>query len=543
MVEVVEGVPAAWGACSRTTLLSNFIWLWCLSHHNNNIAVGSYSGDIVMLNAITSSQSILSGHRNSVSCVVFSSDGTSLVSGSWDWTVKLWDVQTGGVVKTFCGHKNQVYSVSISADHTAIASGSCDQTICLWDIKTGGCYHTIKQEASIRHVMFSPTDPQHLISVSGDKVWQWDANGCQIRPPFDGSCIAFSSDGAQFISCFEKTVTGHNSSSGAIVSEFQAATSIYQCSLSPDNRLVAVSAGKIAYCWDINTSEPQLVETFIGHTGHISSLVFSSSSTLISTSENGSVKLWQIGAQATDSAIINLEPISLPSATIEFITLQSEEGIAITCDSGGVIKVWDISTGLCRTSSPTLAKCNYITDARLVDSRLIFVWYEDEVIYVLDDENEELLWTGRTPSRAYGLKTSGDASRVFGLFKDSIWAWSLQTGEVVGKVGIGYSMYLRSLIVDGSKVWACESQSDYKGWDFGIPGSTPMKLSSAHTLPSAGKFWDAENARIKNPVTGEVIFQLSSRFEKPVCIQCDDSYLVAGYKFGEVLILDLTNVK
>ena len=219
-MKVVRGVPAGWGVCSRTTLLSSRTWT--LSHHNNSIAVGSEHGDIIILNAITGSQSaVLSGHTERVTCVVFSSDGTSLVSGGSDKTIKLWDIQTGGGVKTFFGHTDWVRSVSISADCTTIASGSWDKTICLWSIQTGRCCHTIQQQEVVYHVTFSPMDPQYLISISDHKVWQWDGSGHQIRLPFDGWHAAFSSDGSQFVSCSGKTVTVHNSSSGATVTEFQ----------------------------------------------------------------------------------------------------------------------------------------------------------------------------------------------------------------------------------------------------------------------------------------------------------------------------------
>ena len=46
-----------------------------------------------------------------------------------------------------------------------------------------------------------------------------------------------------------------------------------------------------------------------------------------------------------------------------------------------------------------------------------------------------------------------------------------------------------------------------------------------------------------NPATGEAVFQLSRRFANPVRVQCDDAYLVACYQSGEILILDLTDVK
>ena len=80
-VKVVQGLPGEWGMCSRTVLLDSPIRT--LSYHDNTIAVGCKSGDIIILDAITGSQrAILSGHKDCVTSVTFSSDGASLVSGS-----------------------------------------------------------------------------------------------------------------------------------------------------------------------------------------------------------------------------------------------------------------------------------------------------------------------------------------------------------------------------------------------------------------------------------------------------------------------------
>ena len=543
MVKVVKGLSIGWGVCSQTTLLSSRTL--SLSHHGNSIAVGSQSGDIIILDAITGSQSaVLSGHTEEVNCVVFSSDGTSLVSGGDDKTIKLWDIQTGGVVKTFLGHSEGVWSVSTSADFTTIASGSYDKRIHLWNIQTGECYHTIQQQQIVFYVMISPKGLQHLISISDRKVWQWDANGCLIRPPFDGYHVSFSSDGAQFASCFEKTITVHNSNSGAITTQFQVTDNAHRCCFSPDNKFIVVAVNITAYWWDITTSEPQLVETFICHTKMITSLIFSSSTTLISASEDNSVKFWQIGAQSTDQALIDLKSTSVPSAPIKSVALQSKEGIAIICDLDGVIASWDISSGICKTSSQTPTNPSCMRDAQVVNGGLIIVWHIDEKIHAWDAENGELLWEVDLPwSTIDDLRISGDRSRVFALYDSSIWAWSLQTGEVVWKMETECWGDSESLIVDGSKVWVRGIGSNCKGWDFGIPGSTPMEFPNTPMLPSPSRLWDPKQASIKNSATGEVVFQLSRSFTKPVKVQCDDSYLVAGYQSGEILILDLKNVK
>ena len=540
-VKAVKGLPTEWGACSRTVELDSYISISTLSYHDSKVAVGSQPGDIIILDIITGIQTaILSGHRDEVNCVTFSLDGASLVSGSSDTTVKLWDVQTGGVVKTFIGHISRVLSVSISADYTTVASGSDECTICLWDIETGECHYTIKQMYRVYHVTFSPTDPQHLISISNGKVWQWDVGGCEIKTPFVGWHASFSSDGTQFVSCYEKTVTAHNSSSGATVSEFQI-TSINtnQCSFSPDSRLVAVAADRTIYCWDITSSKPQLVETFIGHTKDITSFVFSSPTTLISVSGDKSVRFWQVGALSADSAMIDPGSIPLPSVQIMSVTLQAKD-LIITSDSDGMVKTWDISTGIHKTFQ-TPAK-SYKKDVQLINERLILVYLVHNEIHVWDAGNGKPILEVNGFYCTNDLRISGDGLKVFLLAVGSIWAWSVQTGEAVGKVNIGYSGYSGSLTVDGSKVWAHWPQSEYEGWDFGNSGSSPIQLSGMPTLSNGRMFWDPRQGRIKDAVTGKVIFQPSGRFTNPATVQCDGSYLAASYDSGEILILDLKDV-
>jgi len=552
-VKVVKGLPAEWGTCSRTVSL-NYSGL-ALSYLNNTIAVGS-GGSIIILNAITGIQeAVLSGHKNWVRSITYSPDGVSLVSGSSDKTIKLWDVQTGGVVKTFYGHTDVIYSVSISADCTRIVSGSSDHTIHLWDIQTGECHYVIVQEGNVVCVSFCPTDPQHFLSVCNNQVWQWDINGHQAGPTYDGSYVMFSQDGTQFVSCYEEDVTIQNSSSGVIVNEFQMVDGdIHQCCFSPNGRLVAVANVDTIYVWDITNLEPHLIETFMGHTERIRSLTFSSSSSLISASDDRSVKFWKIGI-SSNPAEVNPEPISLTSADDRSITLQAKDSTTITSDSDGIIRTWDISSGLCKTSFQTPAKNPYNRsgqlnnkpvfreDVQLINGRLIFVWHADQKINIWDMEEGELLFAVDEPEFLHNLKISGDGSRVFCLSTEFIQAVSIQTGEVVGKVNVNDSFGF--LIVDGSRVWVDCGSWGCQGWDFGTPGSSPVQLPNIppHKLHHNGTMlWDISLSRILEKATGKVVFQLPKRYGEPIDVQWNDQYLVACFAPTEVLILDFSHV-
>ena len=533
--------------------------VWSLSYHNNSVAVGfgpgiinylnrvsSESGGIIILNAITGSQiAVLSGHTGGVSCLNFSLDGESLASGGDDMTVKLWDIQTGGVVKTFHGHTRLVLSVSISADSTRIASGSRDKTVCLWDIQTRECLCTIEHKGAVQHICFSPMNPQHLISTSGNEVQWWNVNGHQIPPAYDGSHISFSPDHTQFALCNQKVITVQVSDSRAIVAEFHVANKARYCCFSPNGRFVAAAVGNTVYIWDITNPDPHLVKTFIGHINSITSLVFSSSSSLISASVDKSVKFWKIGALPANQCATEpgSTPITLPS--IQTVSLQPRTGIGISCDCDGVLKTWDLSTGVCKESFQIPAAsgiCLSGRDAQMIDGNLIFVWYKHPKVYIWDTSKDELLQTLDTPE-CIQLRISGDESKIFFLLGEGfIQAWSMQTWEPVGKVELGLegTPYLDSLYIDSLRVYIhTMGSSAQEGWDFGTSPILPfdptigrphLDFIGGTIRQTYGPSW------IKD--SGKKVFQLSGRYAKPNDVQWDGQYLVAGYESGEVLILD-----
>jgi WD40 repeat protein len=548
VLKVVKGAKAEWEKCSCTVSLGSHTW--ALSYWNNTIAAGSVNGDITILDATTGGLvAILSGHLQKVNCVTFSSDGKLLVSGSKDKTVKLWDMQTGGVVKTFYGHTWWVWCVSISADCTRIASGSGDNTIHLWDVQRGKSHCVIKQQDAVWHVSFSPIDPQSIISISGNEIWQWDIDGHQIPSIYSGTYIAFSPDHTQFALCNGKFVTVQNSNPRAIVAEFQIAGSeAERCCFSPDGRLVAAAAGKTIYVWDITSPDLHPVETLVGHTDVITSPVFSSPSSLSSASYDGSIRFWKIGVLSNNPVAADPESTSPILGEIQAVNLQVRAGIAISSHADGMVKTWDISTGFFKASFQTPAD-DVWRNAQMIDGKLITLRYQDDKMHIWDTNEGELLKTVTLPPlELKDIKISGDRSKVFHLTTESIQAWSIHTGELVGEVEKPKeSQCFDPLQMNDSRIWIQPKDSSIQGWDFGIPDSPPVQLSDAsigrplldlivNVFQSEDPFW------IKNTDTGKEVFQLSGRYATPQALQWDGQYLVAGYKSGEVLILDFHHI-
>ena len=551
-VKVVNGLQARWGSCFRTTSFNHVPRT--LACWENLIAVGLWSGDIIILDVVTGiRRSALSRHTVKINALTFSLDGKSLVSGSDDNTINLWDIQTGGVIMTFSGHKSWVKAISISPDCTRIASGSDDHTICLWDAQTGECCHIIDgHKSSVNSVSFSPRNPQFLISASDDHtIRQWNTiNGHQIGPTYDGDNVVLSPDGTHFVSWREATATVQNFDSSVVVTKLQASRHHFQyCCFSPNGKLVAGSVGPMIYIWDITGSDFPLIETLVGHTDNITTHSFSS--TLISSSFDKSIKFWQISASLTDPAGTDSESTPIASARITSMCLQASDGVAVSVSEAGLVKTWDLSTGLCKESFQTSAGPQSQRDIQLIDGRLIFVWCTHKKIHIWGPKKKNRQMVDAISHfSTTRLRISGDGSKVFILDHKYIQALSIWTGEVVGTVRLEHKPSNDPLVVDGSRVWVHFEDSQTQGWDFGIPGSAPFLLSNAPQNPDRPHLDFIDNtksgstspSRIEDTVTGKEVFQLAGRYAKPTIVQWDGRYLVAGYKSGEVLILDFIHM-
>jgi len=132
----------------------------------------------------------LTGHGHFVQDIVISSDGQFALSGSWDSTLRLWDLNSGTTTRRFVGHTKDVLSVAFSADNRQIVSGSRDKTIKLWNT-LGECKYTIEENGHtewVSTVRFSPSPTNPLIVSGGwDKLVKvWNLSNCKLRNNLPG---------------------------------------------------------------------------------------------------------------------------------------------------------------------------------------------------------------------------------------------------------------------------------------------------------------------------------------------------------------------
>jgi guanine nucleotide-binding protein subunit beta-2-like 1 protein len=225
-------------------------------------------------------------HSHYVQDVAISSDGQFALSGSWDGTLRLWDLQSGETTRRFVGHSKDVLSVAFSADNRQIVSGSRDKTVNLWNT-LGQLKYTLSDAGHtewVSCVRFSPNMQTPLVVSAGwDKLVKvWDLATLKLR----------------------NNLIGHNGYVNTVT-------------VSPDGSLCA-SGGKdgVAMLWDlVEGKHLQMLEA--GDV--INALCFSPNKYWLCAAVGGAIKIWDLESKV---CVDELKPAEFASASKKAVPIQ-----------------------------------------------------------------------------------------------------------------------------------------------------------------------------------------------------------------------------
>jgi WD40 repeat protein/serine/threonine protein kinase len=145
-------------------------------------------------------KAILKGHKDSISALSLSHHDMIAITGSWDNTAKIWDLNNGEWTVNLEGHSKGINSVALSDDDKLVLTGSLDQTARLWDAESGKCIHVLKGHSlSVDAVAISRGGKIGLTASKDRTIRLWDLQTGQcirtlVGHQADVACICLSSD-------------------------------------------------------------------------------------------------------------------------------------------------------------------------------------------------------------------------------------------------------------------------------------------------------------------------------------------------------------
>ncbi len=250
------------------------------------------------------------GHERSVSSVCLSTDGRYALSGSWDNTLKLWEVATGLCLRTFEGHKRYVSSVCLSTDGYYAISGGWGDELKLWDVSSGLCLrHFVGHDGGVGSVCLS-ADGRYALSGGYDyyhytlKLWEVET----------GHCL--------------RTFEGHK-------------LHVTSVSLSTDGRYaLSGSRDMMLKLWEVETG--YCLHTFKGHNQQVTSVSLSADGRYaLSGSGDHTLKLWEVASGRC------LRTITGHTEAVTSVRLRADGSYALSVSDDKTLKLWDVRSGRC----------------------------------------------------------------------------------------------------------------------------------------------------------------------------------------------------
>ncbi len=164
------------GKYSKKNAHSAFVETCLYSSNDEYILTSSWRDNSLMTwksNSLKKQTEI--SETNWVDNAIFNKSNSIVFSGGHDNIVKMWDFNTGGLIKSMAGHDDWVYDVCLSFDEKYIYSGSFDKTIKVWEIATGKNIATLKGHTDGIVTLDISKNGKYLASGGVDKdIIIWD---------------------------------------------------------------------------------------------------------------------------------------------------------------------------------------------------------------------------------------------------------------------------------------------------------------------------------------------------------------------------------
>ncbi len=293
--------------------------------------------------AVSGERARFTGHKDRVTCVAISANGTRAVSGSADGTVILWDPETGQELQRLGSHQGEVRGVAISADGNRVASGGRDGRAMYYILDNGRRTHSFSGFKSVECMTISSDGRSPLFGTATGTVMLWApepgsssgrwsrARGVVIQS------VAFSPDGRLVLFAASDGIvrlwdplTKQESRLAARLPDVRSVA------FSPDGRQVLTAGGdRVIRLWEVRRGKE--VRVFKGHTGRINSVAFTSDGNyLLSGSDDKTVRLWD----AKTGRELHRYPWHTDKVTS--VAVSGDGRLAISGSDDRTVRVWNL---------------------------------------------------------------------------------------------------------------------------------------------------------------------------------------------------------
>lgn len=534
----------------------------------------------------------LYGHTAAVNGVAMSSDGSRIVTGSWDKTARLWDARSGRLIREFKGHTNGVNSVALSTEGRHLATGSTDRTARLWDLETGEHIPFTGHIESVQCVALS-ADGKFIATGSTDRTARlWDATNGRMLVEFSGHkdtvrSVALSPDGSRLMTgSQDNTARLWDARTGEMLVEFKGHTSCVQNAVfSGDTKQVATGSwDNTARLWDTRTGET--LKVFKGHDNEVLSVALTSDgSRLITASADHTARLWDTRSGQTllefkghTRAVTNVavspdgsrlvtcsadasarvwslrsrhQVCEVKGGRLIAATMSPEREVAATLVEDGVPQLWSVRTGHPQPLSFQENARDVELMALSADGNWLAAATSDDSQYVWDIStgSATVAWKGAKPATCLALSSDGRLL-ITGTLNRTAVLRNLRTGkslEFTGHTGTVFAVDLSAdskWLVTGSSdrtacLWEASSGQNLLKFEGHSGTITSLALSADASRLVTGshdktaRLWDARSGQ---PL-GE--FKGHSRSVLSVALSRDGNRLATGSEDGSVRLWDV----